>query len=95
MRPADTNQRGDCGSCWSFSTTGALEGANFINGGGKMVEFSEQFLMDCSFGYDGNMGCGGGEVRGWWLWRRRLGFVNGGRVESCAMIDVQRVYVCW
>jgi len=62
----------DCGSCWTFSTTGNIESAWAIKHNLKVpVSLSEQEIVDCSHGCDNqppygkvcNQGCDGG-----WPW---------------------------
>ncbi|XP_047323513.1 thiol protease aleurain-like [Impatiens glandulifera] len=50
--------QGGCGSCWTFSTTGALEAA-YTQAFGKGISLSEQQLVDCA-GTFNNYGCNGG-----------------------------------
>lgn len=68
--------QGNCGSCWSFSTTGGLEGAYYL-AHGTGTSLSEQNLVSCD-GVD--QGCNGGWMDDAFAWTKK----NGG---LCAEAD--------
>jgi cathepsin L len=54
----EVRDQGNCGSCWAFAVSGALEGVySFFNR--ENVQFSPQELIDCSLQ---NFGCDGGWI---------------------------------
>jgi cathepsin H len=57
---SEVKNQGHCGSCWTFSSTGALEGHSALHRGlWKRSLLSEQQLLDCAQAFD-NHGCNGG-----------------------------------
>jgi cathepsin L len=63
--------QGQCGSCYSFAATGALEGA-WKKHSGSLVSLSESQIVDCSGRY-GNYGCNGGWYMSSWRYIRDIG----------------------
>ncbi|KAM3963416.1 cathepsin L like protein [Aphomia sociella] len=61
-----------CGSCWTFGTTAAVEGAYARKNGGRLLTLSNQALIDCAWGYS-NFGCNGGSDTGAYQWMMDYG----------------------
>lgn len=56
--------QGSCGSCWSFSVTGSVEGVTFLRTG-KLSSLSEQQILDC---LPFSQGCNGGDMAPTMAW---------------------------
>ncbi|PPE02119.1 hypothetical protein GOBAR_DD00849 [Gossypium barbadense] len=65
--------QGSCGSCWAFSSTGAMEGINALVTG-DLISLSEQELVDCD---TSNYGCEGGYMDYAFEW-----VINNGGIDS-------------
>jgi len=61
----EVKDQGQCGSCWAFSTTGALE-SGYALASGNLVRLSEQQHVDCD-GFP-NLGCSGGQMKNALKW---------------------------
>jgi len=59
----EVKDQGQCGSCWSFSASGAMEGAWALSKG-RLLGMSEQELVDCAGLRYGSNGCNGGLMEG-------------------------------
>ena len=79
--------QGSCGSCWTFSATGAMEGAYAI-ATGSLRSLSEQELVDC---VSADKGCSGGAMQDAFAYVVANGGIDG--EKDYPYVGAQ--YACW
>ncbi|GMF17114.1 unnamed protein product [Phytophthora lilii] len=96
--------QGECGACWAFSATAAMESGYCVATGGSLPSLSDQQLISCDTD-DGNNSCGGGYAAYSmdWVANERSGkmctldsypFVSDkGNVPSCSMSSCTEVEI--
>ena len=67
--------QGECGACWAFAASSAIEGQWALSSG-KLINASVQQLVDCSWS-TGNEGCSGGNMLSAFLYLGQQKFIDG------------------
>lgn len=74
---SDVEQQLRCGSCYAFTTSGAVETALAIRYGQKMPRLSKQQIVDCTRNARyRNRGCNGGSVRSAFQYIKDVGLMK-------------------
>lgn len=84
----EVKNQGRCGSCWSFSAVGAIEGAKFLKDG-ELVSLSEQMMMDCDYS---DYSCEGGLMGSAFKWEGKEG---GLCTEAAYPYLAKDIDFCW
>jgi C1A family cysteine protease len=85
QKVSPVKDQGQCGSCWTFSTSGCLESAYAIKNNVPATKlFSEQQIVDCSHGCvmeEGQQVCNSG-CNGGWMWSAMTDIMAWGGLET-------------
>jgi cathepsin F/cysteine peptidase B len=94
----DVKDQGQCGSCWAFSATEAIESYSFLNDG-KLINLSPQQITSCD---KTDSGCGGGWPHNAFSYVQKAGgietsadypYTSGGGSTGTCKFNAQKVAV--